>query len=385
MFEVETAKLKVDSPLRYDLTTVSGQLLAVAGAKITAEIKDGWIEQGITRVCSTNWATDNADDRSLRPYDQEMLERLEANIENASATTVELSEKVARGESIQEQKLRRVTEDFLTDVDLDVAAVLAAAFGRNPVENSEDDQAIARRSSQMSILSMVVATELNYSEADRHTIGLSGLLHDISLMPMTRHSVESIRGILPFGHLFLDHPAASAHLLESILGLNPKICMAVAQVHEQPNGGGFPRGLQAHRIMPLARVLSMSDAYLTLVSSWQPEPFPKAGNFHPCDAIAYLMHHVSRGRFDADAVKALVRSNSLYPIGSQVQLSDNSIATVMRSTVTEPRKPIVRIDSERARYLDLRSTHLTIIRPYDDPTSPRQRISRKGLDEVLFR
>lgn len=385
MFEVETSKLEVDLPLRYDLITPSGQLLAIAGAKITQEIKESWIEQGITRVCSTTWKPSSEDESLLEPYEAAMLERVDVQLQKASATVVDVSERVARGESIQEQQLRRITEDVLTELDIDIATVIAATLGMGSTEATEQDHAVARRSSQLSILSMVVGTELNYSDADRHAMGIAGLLHDISLMAMTQHSVEAIRGILPFGHLYLDHPAASAHLLESVLGLNPKICMAVAQVHEQPNGGGFPRGLQSHRIMPMARVLSMSDAYLTLTSDWQPEPFPKAVNLHPCDATAYLMHQVTKGRFDADAVRALIRATSLYPIGSRVQLSDNSTATVMRSSESEASKPIVRVDSDSSRYVDLRSTHLTIVRPMDDPEHPRERISRKKLDEVLFR
>jgi HD-GYP domain-containing protein (c-di-GMP phosphodiesterase class II) len=385
MVEVATSKLEVGAPLRYDLLTPAGQLLATAGTTISSEIKTLWLGQGIDRVRPASRDESAEGEPHLRPHDPEVIRRITQRVDIAAGTVVDISEKIARGEPVEEQGLRLIVEDILTDLDADVSAVLSATLGLQLPSPTDLDRYIAARSTQLSILSTVIATELHYSESDRQTIGMAGLLHDISLMPMTRHSIDKFRNILPFGHDFLDHPAASAHLLDSVLGLNPKISMAVAQVHEQPNGGGFPRGLQAHRIMPMARILSMSDAYLTLISNQQPEPFPQAANIQPCDAVAYLMHHVNKGRFDVDAVKALVRICSLYPVGSQVLLSDGSLAVVVRSSGSDPSRPVVCLYGEKSRYVDLSTTQLTIIRPMDDPSHLWQRISRKQLDEVLFR
>ena len=64
-----------------------------------------------------------------------------------------------------------------------------------------------------------------------------------------------------------------------------KICIAVAQVHEQPNGGGFPKGLPSHRIMFISKILAIVDAYLTLTSSLSQHNFPKAVTFNPATAL----------------------------------------------------------------------------------------------------
>lgn len=385
MLVIDTDKLETGRPLRYDITTVDGRLLASAGTLVSAEHKLDWIGSGFTRVCSYV-GTDYADQPlHLRPYDPVLIKRLEANMDRASEAVQEQSELIRRNEPARESQLKKLAEDLLTDVDLDVAAVLAVALGDQPAQVTEHDRNLARRCSQMSMLGMAVGTQLELSDDDRHTLGIAGLLHDISLLTVTSSAVAKIADTLPFNHGFLDHPMASAYLLESILGLNQRTCIAVAQVHEQPNGGGFPKGLPAHRIMPASRLLSIIDAYLTLTAESQPEPFPSGHNLQPCDAIAYLMHNVKNGRFDPEGLKGFIRSLSLYPIGSNVQLSDGTTALVLRSNPTEPSRPIVRLLDSSFSVTDLRDSTLKIAQPLDRETTHKKRISKSDLDKVLFR
>ena len=48
-----------------------------------------------------------------------------------------------------------------------------------------------------------------------------------------------------------------------------------------------------------------------------------------------------RGCFDPDFVRALLNCTSLFPIGSNVKLSDDRITTVMRSNPGQHTKPVV--------------------------------------------
>lgn len=385
MFIVDTVKLEVGRPLRVDLMMLDGRLLAKAGAQVTEELKSDWIERGISKVCSYHDSDFDDLPPLLKPYDPALVRRLEANISNAADTVLEQSKRIRRNETVDRAGLDRFTEDLLSDIDIDIAAVLAIAFGESLGVTSGDDRAIAHRSSQLSLLSMAIGTEMGLSDDDRRILGIAGLLHDISLMKITGEAVQFISGHLPAHDPYLDHPLASAYLLESVLGLEKRICMAVAHVHEQPGGYGFPQGLPAHRVVPISRVLCAADAYLTLTARWQPAPFPQGRSLQPCDAVAYLMHHATQKRFDSAVVNALIRSNSLYPIGSRVELSDQSTAVVLRSTRTNPLKPVVRIDDHSFSTIDLRNSSLTIVQPANvHGDAILSRLTKSGLGDVLF-
>jgi hypothetical protein len=132
-------------------------------------------------------------------------------------------------------------------------------------------------------------------------------------------------------------------------------------------------------------VLSVADAYLTMTTKWQPAPLPDGKNLHPSDAIACLMFHAAKGRFDTDVVKALVRVMSLYPIGCQVLLSNKSVGVVLRSTPDSPTKPIVRVHQGRSAIIDLTKSQLTIVQPVTDAEAAQNRIDKSQIGEILWR
>ncbi len=387
MFVVDTEKLEAGRPLRVDLVTLDGRLLAKANTRISAELKSGWIERGISKVCSYQQSDFTEFPALLRPYNPLMMQRLEANLERASQSVVSQSERIKRNELADLQELNRFTDELLSDVKLDIASVLAMTFGVQLAAASDNDQEIAHRSSRLSVLGMAIGTQMGWGEGDVRAVGIAGLLHDISLMSITSEAVNFVAGRLPTRDRYLDHPLASAYLLESILGLDKRICMVVGQVHELLNGEGFPQGVSAHRMTPLARVLCVADAYLTLTSRSQPKPLPRGCNLLPCDAVGYLMHHAAQGRFCADSVKSLVYASSLYPIGSRVVLSDQSVAVVLRSTSKEPAKPVVRMDDSSFSIIDLCNSPLSISGPADSVAGGLQqmRISKSNLNKILFR
>ena len=196
--------------------------------------------------------------------------------------------------------------------------------------------------------------------------------------------MQQIGSRFPVDDPYFSHPQTSGYLLESILGVTPRIGLAVAQLHEQPDGTGFPHGWRAHRIMPLARILNVADAYLTLTSAEQADRLPEGCNLNPSDAIAYLMHHGSQGRFDRDAVRGLIRVMSLYPVGTRVKLSDDSVGVVLRSTESSPLRPIVRLDGRPEKIVDLRGSHLSIVQPLSQSPSRHRRMDKRQLSQILW-
>ena len=65
-----------------------------------------------------------------------------------------------------------------------------------------------------------------------------------------------------------NHPRTAGDLVDRLIEIPADVCGIITQHHEQPDGSGFPRGLLAVQIAPLAAVFNVShdmvEAYLEL-------------------------------------------------------------------------------------------------------------------------
>jgi HD-GYP domain-containing protein (c-di-GMP phosphodiesterase class II) len=384
--DVDLSQLKVGLSLKYDLVTPSDQLLARVGDIVTAAMKIKWRTEGIQRALAIVTSAKPPLDSSTaptpftRPYDPIVMERLGTTLKQASKFVLKSAQDLIDGDFSSATEIRWLFQQLRLDATADIATVLAAFAQYSDQELSENDELIAHRSSLLSTLGLILADQLRLSVDDQLSAALAGMFHDIALLDCVRNHKGRLHN-----SDYLNHSMDSAWLLESAIGINAKIGLAVAQIHEQVDGTGFPKRLPANRIIPIARILNVADAYLTLTGSVQAKLMPQARNFHPADALGYLMYHAARGRFDRTVVRALITATSLYPVGCRVKLSDNSTAVVMRSATDNPSKPIVRVETGHETIIDLRKSELAIVQPTMSPIDYCRRIPKSSLAEVYWR
>lgn len=353
---IPISQLELGLPLRYDIFSDAGDHLAAAGDEFGQSLKASWIQLGIDSVFG-KVTHPIEDEELLQPYDQSAIKYLLENLEMAADIIMEVASKRNEKPTVTNMEFEELSNQMLQCIQVDAAVALQTVASSIRAAQDENDRALAERSSRLSLLSMAIAFEMGLVPSECFIIGIAAMLHDISLMGMSDMVVGE-----DGQELYRQHPIMSNNIADSIIGINPKVGMTIAQVHESPAGDGFPRGLRANRIMETARVINLADTFLTLTSSKQPLVLPTGRNFHPADAMGYLMFHAAQGQFEISAVKALIRAASLYPVGSRVQLSDQSIATVYRSSRTTPTKPIVRLESSQS-LVDLRHFEHSILGP----------------------
>jgi HD-GYP domain-containing protein (c-di-GMP phosphodiesterase class II) len=186
---------------------------------------------------------------------------------------------------------------------------------------------------------MGLASEMGLTENEIRTIGLSGLLHDwgMTRIPAEIRNASRVLSRAEFAEV-QKHPLYTLELLERVDGLPEDVPMICYQAHEQPNGRGYPRGRRDKEIHPGARILHVADAYCALTSR-RPFRLPLT----PYAAVECLVRNTRDRSFDPDAVRALLHVLSLFPIGSYVMLSDDSMGRVIRRNGNHFAKPIVQI------------------------------------------
>lgn len=95
-------------------------------------------------------------------------------------------------------------------------------------------------------------------------------------------------------------PQLAERMLRQSPTLAP-VARIVAQVRERLDGSGYPSGVEGPAISPAARLLAVADAYQAMI-----EPRPHRGALSPSDAARELKGEVRLGRFDAEAVEAIL-------------------------------------------------------------------------------
>jgi HD-GYP domain-containing protein (c-di-GMP phosphodiesterase class II) len=151
---------------------------------------------------------------------------------------------------------------------------------------------------------------------------------------------------------------------------------AIRQHHELIDGTGFPHGLADDRICLAARIIGLTQAYLSLTS-----PLDGREGFVPADSVAYLLYHSLKGRFCLKVMQALVHVISVYPQGSTVRLADQRTGTVVRCAANDPMRPVIRLDGE---ICDLGQSPNRIVEPTPGPAALQKRLPTRFLKEILW-
>lgn len=399
--------------LKEALYDQSGVLLLAAGSRITAENIRQIKARGVSRVllgaddARNASASRSADETNAgdRQEDQAALDEQIASLVQGGPPVVNsgpslrhsvtrhgrapfdpqfrsLAVKVAKQ---SEEAIKGVLAGAIAGRDVDGAAVadatsaeikmltgdlestLSAAFESNA------DSDLAEQSLKNALLGMSISIELGLDLENTKAIGISGCLQNVGLTGLS----ESIR--FPKRPLTISEslqlqkvPRQTVELLERVEGLPAVVRSVVYQIHERPDGSGYPAGLKGRSIHLFARALQVSNTYIEMTHAT-----PHRRALTPYAAAVFLLQQAKSRKVDAEIVRNMLRVTSLYPIGSFVALSDGSIARTLRANGTEFTQPVVAIvidssgnavDSTRdENLLDLRESDLEIVKALPTP------------------
>ncbi len=158
-------------------------------------------------------------------------------------------------------------------------------------------------------LAVVVARQLAQREEEIHQLCLAAFFHDIGKIgipaeilskpePLTQEEWSIIR----------CHPDIGRQVLEQAGGMFQQVANIVGAHHERWDGQGYPRGIAATNIPPLARILTVVDAYDAMTSQ-------RAYQRNPC-SITQARRELQRcasSQFDPWVVQAFLPLLEKHP------------------------------------------------------------------------
>lgn len=106
--------------------------------------------------------------------------------------------------------------------------------------------------------------------------------------------------------------------------------------HENEDGSGYPRGYTSQEIPLIAKILHVADVYDALISNR-----PYKSGYAPWEAAEYLMGGCGIC-FDRKIVETFLNIVPLYPLGSEVKLSNGDNCIVIANKGANNLRPVVR-------------------------------------------
>ena len=121
------------------------------------------------------------------------------------------------------------------------------------------------------------------------------------------------------------------------LSYSESIGNSILQQYERWDGKGYPEGLSGTNIDLGARLVSISDAFVSAlamrIDGKQPMSYEVIKGLLSC----------SSSKFDPNIVKIVVQCVGIYPIGSVVLLNDGAICKVVQIATDAPLRPSVQM------------------------------------------
>ncbi|HHQ4449543.1 TPA: HD-GYP domain-containing protein [Aeromonas veronii] len=193
---------------------------------------------------------------------------------------------------------------------------------------------LLQHSLNVAFIAMLMARELGMNPIELEETGLAGLIHDIGELKIPSQITQKRGDLSKAEQNFLNmHPQYGFDMLTQLNAFEPKIRQVAHLHHERLDGSGYPLGIKGGEIPPLARLIGLVDFYDELL-----HPRNSGNPAAPSQAISQL-YKLSQKKFDQNLVKLLIKVLGVYPPGSLVKLSDESIALVLSTEPTMPLKP----------------------------------------------
>jgi putative nucleotidyltransferase with HDIG domain len=205
----------------------------------------------------------------------------------------------------------------------------------------------------VSILSMMLAGELGLSAEQAQTLGRGAMLHDVGLLEIP----DRVRRKSPELYTNAERSLRAQHVAYGVAiaqraGLDAAATAVIAQHHECADGSGYPQGLQRAEMDELACIVAVVNAYDNLCN-----PLDVAQAMTPHEALSSLFAKRG-GQFDARVLQTLIRCLGVYPPGTLVELSDETVGVVVAINPKKPLRPRVlvydaQVSASEAVVLDL--------------------------------
>lgn len=237
----------------------------------------------------------------------------------------------------------------------------------------------------VTMLALMLGREAKLTQSEMQELGLGTLLHDIGKERVpSQVLLKKTPWTTAERNFYIQHVVYGLDMAEKLKDLPSGALQVIGMHHEMLDGSGFPGGLSGPKIGPLAKIAAIANAFDNACNCINP-----VDSLTPSQALS-VMFKRDKKKFDPALMQMFVRCLGVYPPGSIVRLSDDTIGlvvnvnpgkllhpTLMLYDPSIPQEEAVVLDLADAPDLSITSTlrPAELTKPVFDYLSPRSRIS----------
>ncbi|QQX82019.1 DUF3391 domain-containing protein [Shewanella sp. KX20019] len=228
--------------------------------------------------------------------------------------------------------------------------------------DAKNDDGIYFHSLNVSILSMLIAKELNWSRNEIELVGIGALFHDTGKLKVPSQILRKTSPLSSAEQNFVNqHPMMGVDLLKLADNFPSEALPIILKHHEYLDGTGTPKGLKEPQIDKLSQLVAAVNTYDNLCHS---DRSRKART--PFSALGYLYKHY-KTQLNPQIVGRMVKMLGIYPPGSIVELSSGQYGMVMSVNMSQLLLPRILVydalvPKEQAPIVELAQEEITIVR-----------------------
>lgn len=238
----------------------------------------------------------------------------------------------------------RSDESFeLTDIENSVVEIISLLNENSNVflflyGLDEGKDYLVTHSVNVTFYAIIMGLALKYPMDSLKELGVGTMLIDAGMLKMPVYIIHKQSNLTDQEYQQIKtHPLHGYKVLRQLGNLNERIANVTLQHHEQFDGKGYPRGLKGNEISEFARIAAIADSYEAQISK---RSYRQKVYFYHA-----MRNLLSSGvnRFDPVILRVFLSRMSVYPIGSIVELNDNSVGIIIGSIPEKPLRPIIKL------------------------------------------
>lgn len=231
------------------------------------------------------------------------IKNLTNNLKHAPANAIASAREVAK----------TMCEVFNSDEDVLI----------NIVNFTDDRFTMHHHTLNVTVLTLSLAKALGIKDMDLHWLCVGAILHDIGKAAIpSKITMKKEPLNISEQKLLNTHPSFGGRLARKLDGVNDQAAEIIEQHHEYIDGTGFPQGLSGDAISQLSRIVAITNAYDNLCN-----PSNAEDALTPKAAMA-ILYAKFQGKLDTKIIQYFIKNMGVYPPGTIVILSDDSIGLV---------------------------------------------------------
>lgn len=232
----------------------------------------------------------------------------------------------------EERLIRLVVENVVDDVLADENVMY------NMIDIKTYSDYTYFHSMNVGVLAGILGAKMELPEDEMKDLVTAAFLHDIGKMLLPEELRNLNRRLNPMElEEMKKHCQLGYDYLQKKFSFAERVNQAVYQHHEWYNGQGYPNHSRGKELIRNARILRAADQYDAMTSK-----MPYRPAYQPADVMEYIMARTGM-EFDPQVVDVMASQFCIYPIGSEVVLSNGRHAIVVENHIGFIGRPTIRL------------------------------------------